>query len=159
MRQTALCVALLLAAPLAARGDQEKSPLSERLNAGHAGYAEYQQYCAACHGVFADGQGLVAPVLKQAPPNLRQLGIRYGTPLPRQKLIRSIDGSDPVLSHGSREMPIWGTRLYGEAPVPTPDSRQRGSILTILDYLESIQEAGTPLLPGGSSQGSGGKAR
>jgi mono/diheme cytochrome c family protein len=143
MRRTALCVALLLAAPLAARGEDAGPSLSGKLNADHPGYAEHQQYCAVCHGVFADGQGLVVPVLKVAPPNLRRLGARYGTPLPRQKLIRSIDGSDPILSHGSREMPIWGTRLYEEAPNPMPDSRQRGSILTILDYLDSIQEKGS----------------
>jgi hypothetical protein len=137
MRKSALCVALLLAAPLAAPGEEA----SRKLNAEHPGYAQYQQYCAVCHGVFADGQGLVVPVLKVKPPNLRQLGARHGTPLPRQKLARSIDGSDPILSHGSREMPIWGTRLYEGAPNPMPDFRQRGSVLTILDYLESIQEA------------------
>jgi mono/diheme cytochrome c family protein len=143
MRKTALCFALLLAAPLAARGEEAAPPDSRKLNPEHPGYAAYQQYCAVCHGVFADGQGLVVPILKVAPTNLRQLGARYGMPLPRQKLIRSIDGSDPILSHGSREMPIWGTRLYEGAPIPMPDSRQRGSILTILDYLESIQEKGS----------------
>jgi hypothetical protein len=140
MRQTVLCVALLLTASLSARGEEAQPPLAAKLNAEHPGYVQYQQYCAVCHGVFADGQGLVVPILKVAPPNLRRLGARYGTPLPRQKLARSIDGSDPILSHGSREMPIWGTRLYQESPNPMPDFRQRGSILTILDYLESIQE-------------------
>jgi mono/diheme cytochrome c family protein len=140
MRKTVLCVALLLTASLSARGEEAQPPLAARLNAEHPGYAPYQQYCAVCHGVFADGQGLVVPILKEAPPNLRQLGARYGTPLARQKLARSIDGSDPILSHGSREMPIWGTRLYQESPNPMPDFRQRGSLLTILDYLESIQE-------------------
>jgi len=71
---------------------------------------------------------------------LRRLSKRYGAPLPKQKLVRTIDGSDPILAHGSREMPVWGKRLYEESPGPMPDSRQRGAILTILDYLESIQE-------------------
>ena len=143
MRRTAVCVALLLAVPLSARGDEAQPLRSRELNAKQPGYAEYQQYCAVCHGVFADGQGLVVPILKKAPTNLRQLGARYGTPLPRQKLIPLIDGSEPILSHGSREMPIWGTRLYEGMPNPMPEFRQRGSILTILDYLDSIQEKGS----------------
>jgi mono/diheme cytochrome c family protein len=140
MRRTALCLALLLAPPLAARAEEPRPPLSEKLNASHPGYDEYQQYCASCHGVFADGNGVVVPVLTQKPTNLRQLTARYGSPLPKQKLVRTIDGSEPILAHGTREMPIWGRRLYEQIPGPMPDSRQRGAILTILDYLESIQD-------------------
>ena len=140
MRQTGICVALVLAASLATGAEPSRPPASEKLNTSHPGYAAYQQYCAVCHGVFADGKGLVVPVLKQTPANLRQLGQRYGTPLPTQKLIRTIDGTDPILAHGTREMPIWGTRLYEQSPNPMPDSRQRGALLSILDYLESIQE-------------------
>jgi mono/diheme cytochrome c family protein len=138
-----LSLALLGASPFAARGEEPRPPLSEKLNASHPGYAIYQQYCAVCHGVFADGKGLVVPVLKVAPTDLRTLGVRHGTPLPKQKLVRFIDGSEPILAHGSREMPIWGQRLYEELPNPMPDSRQRGAILTILDYLESIQQKGS----------------
>jgi mono/diheme cytochrome c family protein len=140
MRYVLVCVAFLLAAPLAAAAEEPKPPLSEKLNADHPGYAAYEQYCAVCHGLFADGKGLVAPVLKTPPSNLRTLAARHGRPLDKQKLLRFVDGSEPVLAHGSREMPIWGKRLYETLPNPMPDSRQRGAILTILDYLESIQE-------------------
>jgi len=140
MRRIALCLALLLAPSLAALAEEPRPPLSEKLNASHGGYGQYQQYCASCHGLFADGNGVVVPVLTEKPTNLRRLSKRYGAPLPKQKLVRSIDGSEPILAHGSREMPIWGTRLYEQSPGPMPDSRQRGAILTILDYLESIQE-------------------
>ena len=143
MSQTGICVALLLAGSLAAGAEPSRPAASEKLNASHPGYAAYQQYCAVCHGVFADGRGVAAPVLKVSPPNLRELGKRYGTPLPRQKLIPFIDGSQPILSHGTREMPIWGTRLYEQTPNPMPDARQRGSILTILDYLDSVQDTGS----------------
>jgi mono/diheme cytochrome c family protein len=144
MRHTVLSIALLLAAPLAVAAEEEaKPPLAGKLNSDHPGYAAYEQYCAVCHGLFADGKGLVAPVLKTPPSNLRTLGVRHGTPLPKQKLVRFVDGSEPVLAHGSREMPVWGTKLYETLPNPMPDSRQRGAILTILDYLESIQEPGS----------------
>ena len=143
MRRIAVCVALLFAASLAAFAEEPKPSLAKQLNADHPGYSEYQQYCAACHGVFADGKGLVVPVLTEKPADLRHLSARYGTPLSKQKLIRTIDGSEPILAHGSREMPIWGTRLYEQVPNPMSDARQRGAILTILDYLESIQQKGS----------------
>lgn len=37
-------------------------------------------------------------------------------------------------------MPIWGERLYERQPSSMPNMRQRGAILTILDYLQSIQD-------------------
>jgi hypothetical protein len=83
----------------------------------------------------------VAPVLTVAPTNLRTLGQRYGMPLPKQELMGFIDGRRPVVAHGSREMPIWGVRLYEDVPSLTPEARKRGAILVILDYLESIQES------------------
>ena len=140
MRRFVMALGLLLALPLAARAEDPSPGLADTGNAKQPGYAEYQQYCAVCHGVFADGNGLVVPVLTQKPPDLRRLGARYGTPLSTQKLIRTIDGSEPILAHGSREMPIWGKRLYEDLPGPMPDSRQRGAILTIIAYLRSIQE-------------------
>lgn len=128
-------VCLALGAPAAAQS------VSEKLNVGARGYAQYQQYCASCHGMLADGRGLVAPVLTVAPTNLRTLGQRYGMPLPKQELMGFIDGRRPVVAHGSREMPIWGVRLYEDVPSLTPEARKRGAILVILDYLESIQES------------------
>lgn len=138
-RSLRMTVALLVALPLAALAEEPSPRRSETLNAKQPGYAEYQQYCAVCHGVFADGNGLVVPVLAKKPTDLRHLSARYGAPLSTQKLVRIIDGSEPILSHGSREMPIWGTRLYEQLPGPMPDSRQRGAILTIIAYLQSIQ--------------------
>lgn len=141
MRSAPIVLAFLLAATATpALGEDERPPLSEKLNKDHAGYGLYQQYCAVCHGVFADGNGLVVPVLTQKPTNLRRLSERYGTPLPKPKLVRTIDGSEPIIAHGSREMPVWGTRLYEDLPSRMPNSRERGAILTLLDYLESIQD-------------------
>ena len=134
-----VCLALLLL-PLAAAAQEERPPLSEKLNTGQRGYAEYQRYCAVCHGIFADGNGFAAPVLTVRPTNLRILHARFGRPLSRPALTRKIDGSEPILAHGTREMPIWGERLYEDVPTRMPDARSRGAILVIIEYLDSIQD-------------------
>jgi mono/diheme cytochrome c family protein len=106
----------------------------------HPGYPVYRQYCAVCHGLEADGDGPVAPVLKQAPADLRMLGQRYGLPLPEQKLIDFIDGREMPVAHGTREMPVWGKRLLGGVPPSAgSESLKRGMIYAIVGYLDSIQ--------------------
>lgn len=127
-----------LALPFAAlAGDEPARTIDEQ----QPGYAEYRQYCASCHGLFADGKGPVAPVLKTPPADLTRLGERYGMPLPRNKLLPFIDGRDARRAHGTREMPVWGKVLYGDLSSGGREREMaaRGTILVILDYLESVQ--------------------
>lgn len=132
----AASLAALLVPCAATAGDEPDRALNE----DHPGYHDYRQYCAACHGVFADGKGPVAPVLKTPPADLTRLGQRYGMPLPRNKLLPFIDGRDALRAHGTRDMPVWGKVL--ERDLTGNRGREmavRGTILNILDYLESIQ--------------------
>lgn len=127
---------LLLAA--CAWGAAEPGP--GRLEDGHPAYATYRQYCASCHGIYANGQGPLAPVLRQRPPDLTRLGARYGTPLPKPMLAEFIDGRRPVRAHGPGDMPVWGKQmLLGMPEGPGKTAGQRGMVLVILDYLESVQ--------------------
>jgi mono/diheme cytochrome c family protein len=105
------------------------------------GYAEYRRYCASCHGIFADGKGPVAPALKTPPADLTRLGERYGMPLPRNKLLPFIDGRGPARAHGTHEMPVWGKLLYDDLGSGAREREMavRGTILLILEYLESVQ--------------------
>jgi mono/diheme cytochrome c family protein len=103
------------------------------------GQAEYEKYCASCHGLKGDGHGPVAPAMNVPPTDLTTLGERYGQPLPRTKLMAFIDGRRPLISHGSREMPIWGEKLWENLPSRTPEARKRSTILVIIDYLDSLQ--------------------
>jgi mono/diheme cytochrome c family protein len=109
--------------------------------ADHAGKAVFEQYCASCHGTAADGKGPVAEEMKISPTDLRKLGKKYGMPLPKPKLREMIDGRDMVRSHGTSDMPVWGEDLVRNAP-PTTNVQlfKRGTIIVILDYLETIQE-------------------
>jgi mono/diheme cytochrome c family protein len=68
----------------------------------------YLQYCASCHGRYADGKGPVVPALSTPPANLRLLSERYGNPLPEDQIARFIDGRADVKAHGPRDMPVWG---------------------------------------------------
>lgn len=106
---------------------------------GKRGEGEYMKYCASCHGVDGKGVGPAAASLKTAPADLTKLAERYGEPLPRNKLTAFIDGRRPLIAHGSRDMPIWGERLWEDLPSRTPEARKRGTILVIIDYLDSIQ--------------------
>jgi mono/diheme cytochrome c family protein len=105
----------------------------------------YGRYCAACHGIAADGHGPVAPVLRQVPSDLRRLGERYEIPLPAERIARFVDGREAVAAHGPREMPVWGERLGSPEPEesgrpPTIDRR----ILAMIAYLETIQVRAEP---------------
>ena len=131
-------LSITFASILTATVVQAESP--RQVNEDHPGYQDFRRYCGSCHGVFADGQGPVAPVLKTPPADLTRLGQRYGMPLPRTKLMPFIDGRDAKRAHGTREMPIWGKVLYEDQRGSLErEMMVRGTILVILDYLETVQ--------------------
>lgn len=130
----AVVAALLLLGGEARAGEDDVSRQpSER------GQVEYLRYCASCHGESGEGNGPVASALQTPPTDLTRLGERYGTPLPRGKMLAFIDGRRPLVSHGDREMPVWGEQLWKDLPSRTPESRKRSTMLVILDYLDSLQ--------------------
>lgn len=101
----------------------------------------YMRYCGACHGIAADGNGPIAPVLRRSPTDLRRLGGRYGTPLSSDAVARFVDGRAAVTAHGPRDMPVWGERFAAPEPeasgrTPPIDPRIR----RVVDYLRTIQE-------------------
>ena len=108
--------------------------------ADHAGKAPFDQYCAACHGPAGDGAGPVATEMKIAPTDLRMLGKKYGTPLPKPKLLEFIDGREMVRAHGAANMPVWGEQLVNNVPSTTnSEFFKRGTMIVILDYIETLQ--------------------
>jgi mono/diheme cytochrome c family protein len=105
-----------------------------------AGRADYEQYCMACHGALGDGTGPVAAYMAPRPPDLRFIAARNGGVFPHAQLEAWIDGRDPIASHGTRDMPVWG-RAFGkdEALDQLTETRVRGRIVLLVQYLESIQ--------------------
>jgi len=101
----------------------------------------YVRFCAACHGLNADGHGPVARVLEIPPANLRLLGTRYGDPLPEAKVEDFIDGRAAVAAHGDREMPVWGERFNDiRAEGVERDRAVKNRLAKIIAYLQSIQD-------------------
>jgi mono/diheme cytochrome c family protein len=100
-----------------------------------AGRKLFMQYCATCHGAEARGDGPTAKMLKKAPADLTRIEKQNGK-FPAMRIQRVITGDDMLESHGSRDMPVWGTILrrksgHGFATL---------EIYNLTKYIESIQQ-------------------
>jgi mono/diheme cytochrome c family protein len=112
------------------------------------GAADYQNFCAACHGKDATGNGPVAIELKTTPPSLRKVAARRNGAFDANDIARIIDGRDMPRAHGTPEMPIWGSlfRFVAEASgvltsdIEDSEKDAQKHILAITKYLETIQE-------------------
>ncbi|MDJ0787635.1 MAG: c-type cytochrome [Myxococcota bacterium] len=132
---TAVWIAMLALPAAGAESDVESGVESEQ-----AGHAEFARYCSSCHGMLADGRGPVADELKTPPPDLTRIAARRDGVFPEAAMLRIIDGRDPVVAHGSREMPIWGEEFRSELPKgPGAEGMARGRALLLVRYLASIQ--------------------
>jgi hypothetical protein len=117
------------------------------------GKAEYQSSCAACHGIDAKGDGPVSKELKTPPTDLTVLAKKNNGVLPFNTLYEIIDGRNSlIVSHGTREMPIWGYRFtppqafrlkkaddYMYLPPDSPEPVIHNRISAVIDYLNRIQ--------------------
>lgn len=151
---------LLLALGLAAAAACAHGPAREPREAGPApGAAQdpvlesgadlYAGYCASCHGVSARGDGPAGAGMRPPPSDLTRLATKWGDPLDRERLADFLDGRGAPRAHGTSDMPVWGTQLYaGErAESPAREAARRGTILLIVEYLQTLQKTGEA--PGG----------
>lgn len=110
------------------------------------GKASYDRYCAVCHGENGVGDGMVAELFDQAPKNLRKLAAENNGAFPFSEVYQSINGRREIRAHGNSEMPIWGDIFIAEAmpksihPGVEPEEIVQGRILSVVYYLQSIQE-------------------
>jgi len=107
------------------------------------GQREYMSKCAACHGESAKGNGPFNELLKKSAADLTTLAKRNGGVFPVARVYEVIDGSGS--SHGSRDMPVFGTdyklraaEYYGDMPYD-PEVYVRGRILMLVEYLNRLQ--------------------
>lgn len=115
--------------------------------ADSVGEQEYMVACAICHGESGKGQGPFAPLLNIETPDLTRLAAgnekNPGT-FPFLDVMMIVDGRSGVRAHGDTSMPIWGERFAAsEAGTAGPYGSElevRGRLLSLVYYLESIQE-------------------
>lgn len=124
----------LLAAPGIGVGQDARTPVRQV-----SGSDTYRTYCATCHGEKARGDGPLAESLRFRPPDLTQLAERNGGTFPTTKVIRIVDGRDPVGGHGGPDMPVWGD-AFKNAEGGFDDDEVNRKIQAIVAHLEKLQE-------------------
>lgn len=105
------------------------------------GKAEYQQYCASCHGTSGRGDGPVAESLATPPLDLTKIAARRDGEFPDAQIAEFIDGRRLVKAHGPREMPVWGEQFGEGSPGSVHyETAALGRILLVVEYLRSLQD-------------------
>ncbi len=126
----ALAAGVALAGPVHAQ-DAERGAEHFRLN------------CATCHGIDGTGRGPMAGVLVIKPADLTRLSAENGGVFPTERVVRRIDGRDPLVSHGS-PMPIFGQYFEGrDVAIKAPNGRPiltSEPIADLVAYLQTIQK-------------------
>jgi mono/diheme cytochrome c family protein len=143
-RPDVLASTLLLAAALASQlalGCAADGNAGEPTRAA-SGAALFAKHCAACHGATAAGDGPVASSLDPRPADLRRIAARRNGVFPEAEILGTIDGRDPIDAHGSRDMPIWGTRFdLDQSGGLATEGRRRGQVQLLIEYLKTLQLA------------------
>lgn len=80
------------------------------------GRAHFYTHCATCHGLEGRGDGPMAGVLTIPPTNLTELSAQNGGTFPLIRVVKRIDGRDPLVAHGS-PMPVFGGFFEGSFDV------------------------------------------
>ncbi len=111
-------------------GNEDAIPVTRSFS----GVEMYKTWCASCHGLQGKGDGPAAAALKKPPADLTLLAKKNGGKFPLEKVRNYIDGTKEVASHGSRDMPVWGTFFLR---LGQDDVTYR--IVTLSNYVASLQ--------------------
>ena len=109
------------------------------------GKREYDGNCAVCHGPQGKGDGPYAGLLNTRTPDLTTLAGRNGGVFPFVRVYELIDGTQVVIPHGTRDMPIWGTKYNAKAAEEemhysyNPEVFVRVRILALTEYVYRLQ--------------------
>jgi mono/diheme cytochrome c family protein len=97
----------------------------------------YHDYCAVCHGVDGKGAGPAAAALKPAPTDLTQMARRNNGRFDDERILRMLNGSEPVTAHGSKDMPTWGAIFSNMSSNPSMAQARIHSLLQFLDEMQA----------------------
>ena len=120
--------------PAPARGGQTSDPAVDGISGAYA----FRMHCAGCHGAEGKGDGPLADSLRFHPADLTLIARRHGGSFPTEKVVRIIDGRDPLKGHGGPDMPVWGD-AFKNADTNYDDKRVREKIHWVVEYLMTLQ--------------------
>jgi len=98
----------------------------------------FRAHCAPCHGSEGKGNGPASAALKTKPADLTVLAKNNSGKFPKERIQKFISGDDPsLLSHGSREMPVWGPIFH-----QIEEDQDFGNVRlqNLVKYLMTIQQ-------------------
>jgi mono/diheme cytochrome c family protein len=149
MRTILACAAVLFASGSFVAGQQAppapatQKPRIEREAIRPTGTVDgkdlFTNYCAACHGTGAKGDGPAAAALNKKPADLTKISARNGGTFPATKVSRFIEGADEVPAHGNRDMPVWGS-LFKSLNTNNGPAEAQLRVNNLTEYLKSIQQ-------------------
>ena len=103
----------------------------------------FGEFCAPCHGASAVGDGPMAKVLSVPPTDLTRLSQSNEGVFPVFRVVRQIDGRDPMLAHGG-DMPLFGEVFdFPDAAIAAETGQPiitAQSIVDIVGWLMSVQK-------------------
>ena len=137
MRQALLVSAMVFVIFVSLAKDQAiaaQAPLSVWVPSGEV---MYKQFCAACHGAHAQGNGPAASTLKTQPPDLTFLAKRHGGKFPYDYVSSVLRFGPRSSAHGSSDMPTWGPIF--QTIDRNGEGAARDRIRNLADYLASLQ--------------------
>lgn len=121
-------------------GPESPAPGEPNAMLVEVGGRAFATHCASCHGADGRGAGPVASALVTPPADLTRIAARRGGDFPADDIAAWIDGRMATAVHGTREMPVWGYRFAEGLPEgELTQELVRGRILTVVEYLRSIQ--------------------
>lgn len=98
------------------------------------GRAEFQRFCAGCHGADARGKGPLAAGLGKPPKDLTTIALRHGATFDIEDITRFIDGRAQVAAHGPRDMPVWAEIWQDDS-----EDARRARMDALVVWLWSVQ--------------------
>jgi len=102
-----------------------------------SGKAMFDSYCAVCHGKDAKGGGPAASAMKTPPSDLTLLAQKNGGKFPSAHVAAVLRGQATLPSHGSQDMPIWGSLFSSISQGHDAQVQQR--ITNLVSYVETLQ--------------------
>ncbi|HEU5235993.1 MAG TPA: c-type cytochrome [Pyrinomonadaceae bacterium] len=117
--------------------NENERKLAPKPPSAAAGQETFLKYCASCHGKTAKGDGPAGFVFSTPPSDLTTLSKRHQNKFPAGYVGVVLTFGMPFASHGSEDMPVWGSRFKTLDPIHDPTGQQH--IDDVVAYIRLLQ--------------------